>query len=109
MQRPVKLVTVTHPFHPLCGQQVEVVRIRRGADPIIIIRHPDGFHAAIAMSWTDYAASPSSELPSTPPHLLDFDGLCQIAQLIDHIREEGRHLSTDKGDGPCATTSERYD
>ena len=88
---------------------MEVVRIRRGADPIIIIRHPDGFHATIAMSWTDYAASPSSELPSTPPHLLDFDGLCQIAQLIDLIREEGRHLSTDKGDGPCATTSERYD
>jgi hypothetical protein len=105
----VKLVTVTHPFHPLCGQQVEVVRIRRGADPIIIIQHSDGFHAGIAMSWTDYATASSSELSPTPPHLLDFDGLCQIAQLIDHIREEDRHPPTDKGDGPCTTTSERYD
>src|SRR6266700_5225917 len=26
-------VTVTHPHHPLYGQQVEIIRVRRGADP----------------------------------------------------------------------------
>src|SRR5260221_3785475 len=26
-------VTVTHPHHPLYGQQVEIIRVRRGPDP----------------------------------------------------------------------------
>jgi hypothetical protein len=63
------------------------VRIRRGADPDLIVRLPDGLHAAIAMSWTDYAAV-APESPSS--HLLDFEGLRQAAHLIDHIRHEGR-------------------
>ena len=102
-------MTVTHPFHPLYGQQVEVVRIRRGADPDIIVRHPDGFHAAIAMSWADYAAAPNPELPSMPLHLLDFDGLCQAIQLIDHIRREGRYPAPLNGDKSCTTSNDDYD
>ena len=31
-------VTITHPHHPLRGQRVEVVRVRRGADPDLIVR-----------------------------------------------------------------------
>ncbi len=97
-QHPVKSVTVTHPFHPLCGRQVEVVRIRQGTDPDIVARHPDGFPIAIATSWTDYAAPLDGESASTPSHLLDFGGLCQAAQLIDHIRREGRYPAMDDGD-----------
>jgi hypothetical protein len=61
------------------------------------------------MSSTDYAAPPDPESPSTPPHLLDFEGLCQAAQLIDHIRREGRYPTADDGDQPCTTGSEGYD
>jgi hypothetical protein len=108
-QHPVKSVTVTHPFHPLCGRQVEVVRIRQGTDPDIVVRHPDGFPIAIATSWTDYAVPPDPESPSTPSHLLDFGGLCQAAQLVDHIRREGRYPAVDDGDQPCATSGDGYD
>jgi Family of unknown function (DUF5372) len=83
-------VTITHPHHPLCGQQVEVIRIRRGTDPDLIVRLPTGIHAAIAMSWTNYATSSDSEPPPVPTHLLDIDGLRQIVQLLDQIRQEGR-------------------
>jgi len=83
-------VTITHPHHPLYGQQVEVIRIRRGTDPDLIVRLPSGIHAAIAMSWTNYATSSDSEPPPVPTHLLDIDGLRQIVQLLDQIRQEGR-------------------
>lgn len=69
-----------------------MIRIRRGIDPDIVVRLPDGHHAAIAMSYTDYAAPEQSTLISTTDHLLDFLGLCQAAQLIEHIRQTECHF-----------------
>jgi hypothetical protein len=109
LQRPLELVTITHPFHPLRGQQVEVIRVRRGTDPDIIVRHPDGSHAAVAMSWTNYAVPAGTEPPSTPPHLLDFTGLCQAVQLIDRIRQDDRYPTADDGDGFGTPISDGYD
>ena len=77
---------VTHPHHPLHGQQVSVIRVRRGPDPDLIIRFPDGFYGAISASWTDYAAEPNMALSPDPPPLLDLLGLCQMAQLIEQCR-----------------------
>jgi hypothetical protein len=85
-------VTVTHPHHPLCGQQVAVIRLRRGANPDLIVRLPDGSHAAIAMSLTDYAGA-SAPLPPAAPALLDLEGLRQAAALIAQLRQEGRFPS----------------
>ena len=99
-------MTITHPFHPLCGQQVEVVRIRWGTDPDMIIRLPDGVHAAVAVDWTDYATSTDLDPPSVAPHLLDFDGLYQAVQLIDRIRQEVRHPATDDKDESCTPSGD---
>jgi len=79
-------VTITHPHHPLCGQQVEVIRVRRGADPDLIVRLPSGLHAAIAMSWTNYATASDPDSSPVSPHLLDVNGLHQIVQFIEQIR-----------------------
>ena len=103
------MVTITHPYHPLHGQQVEVVRVCRGADLDLVVRLPDGLHVAIAMSWTDYAASSDPDRPFAPPHLLDFDGLCQAVQLIDHIRQEGRRPTVGHGDETCSSADVGYD
>lgn len=75
-------VTVTHPHHPLYGQQVQLIRVRRGPDPDLIIRMPDGFHGAIAASLTDYAGAAPADLSTTEPPLLTIEGLWQIAQFI---------------------------
>jgi len=111
LQRPLELVTITHPFHPLRGQQVEIIRVRRGTDPDIVVRHPDGSHAAVAMSWTDYAVPTGMEPPSTstPPHLLDFTGLRQAVQLIARIRQDGRYSAADDGDGFGTPADDGYD
>jgi hypothetical protein len=82
-------VTITHPHHPLRGQQLPVVCIRRGESPDIIVRLPDGSHAAVALSATDYAPGPSASL-SPSSQLLDLSGLLQMVQLIDGLRRQGR-------------------
>jgi hypothetical protein len=74
-----------------------VIRIRRGADPDLIVRLPDGLHAAIAMSWTDYVLPAPPISVSDPTHLLDFQGLLQVAQFIEYTRQgEHRSLSIDE-------------
>jgi hypothetical protein len=80
---------VTHPSHPLCGQQVEIIRVRRGPDPDLIIRHLDGYHGAIAASWTTYASTSDSVACEKPP-LLDLEGLCQLARVIEQLQERQR-------------------
>jgi len=82
-------VTVTHPVHPLRGQRVEIVRVRRGTDPDLIVRLADGRHIAIAASWTDYHGPADAETP-LPIGLLDIAGLRQMAHLIECIRSDQR-------------------
>jgi hypothetical protein len=91
-QPSLEYVTITHPHHPLWGQRCEVVFIRRGVDPDLILRLADGTHAAIAMSWTDAgggqalsAAQGGSDWP-----LLDLQGLRQILHLLGQLRQEDR-------------------
>lgn len=83
-------MTVTHPFHPLHGQRVRLIRVRRGSDPDLIIRLPDGYHGAIAASLTDYAGACEADSGATVPALLSIEGLWQIAQFIEQQRQ--RHL-----------------
>jgi hypothetical protein len=88
---------VTHPHHPLYGQRVAIVRIRQGVDPDLIVRLADGYHAAIAMSWTDYAGrtAPPTPLPDLP--LLDSDGLRRAADFIARLRQNGYLPATPHG------------
>ncbi len=73
---------IIHPYHPRCGESVEIQRvIRGGVDPDLIIRLPDGLYAAIAASWTDYAGS-GAEVRLADPPLLDLAGLRCLADLV---------------------------
>jgi hypothetical protein len=51
-------VRVTHPFHPLSGQQFEVVTYRRswGGQPVVDCLDGEGRLVAIPLAWTDAAA-----------------------------------------------------
>lgn len=68
-----------------------MIRVRRGIDPDLIIRHPDGCHTAIAMSCTDYAAlSPLTPQDRSPVGLLDCAGLLQMARFVAALHQVGR-------------------
>jgi len=73
---------VTHPHHPLYSQRVQLIRVRRGPDPDLIIRMPDGYHGAIAASLTDYAGASPTDPGAAEPPLLSIEGLWQMAQFI---------------------------
>ncbi len=79
-------VTITHPHHPLSGQRVRLIRVRRGHDPDLIIRLPDGYHAAIAASSTDYTGCALVGADAAEPPLLLLEGLWQMAQWIAQQR-----------------------
>jgi hypothetical protein len=91
----LEFVTIIHPYHPLNGQQVEVVRVRRGSDPDLIVRLPDGRHAAVAMSMTSYAGS--TEWLDDRLHLLDLDGLRQIVAFLDALQKNGCTTESSRG------------
>jgi hypothetical protein len=82
---------VTHPHHPLYGQRVQLVRVRRGQDPDLIVRLSDGSHGAIAASLTDYAGAAAVAPDPVEPPLLMLEGLWQIAQFIEQQRQRGGH------------------
>jgi hypothetical protein len=84
-------VTITHPHHPLRGQRLPVVCIRHSTPPDVIVRLPDGSHAAVAVNATDYVADPLATPPAaTATHLLDLQGLHHLAQRIAELRRHGR-------------------
>jgi hypothetical protein len=98
-------VTITHPHHPLRGWRVEIVRIRRGNDPDLIVVLPDGRHAAIALSSTDYASAPDSPSAVAAEHLLDLDGLRRVIQLLDRLAQP-EHAASTTGDRVETTPSQ---
>jgi hypothetical protein len=81
-----EFVTIIHPCHPLNGQQVEVIRVRRGPEPDLIVRLPDGRHAAVAENMTNYAGSTETEWLDDRLHLLDLEGLRQIVAFLDAMQ-----------------------
>ena len=92
-------MTITHPHHPLRGQPLPIVCIRHGQNPDVVVRLPDGSHAAVALSATDYAGdSPASLPPADTRPLLDLRGLRQMAQVIDDLRRQGRFPSLSRPD-----------
>jgi hypothetical protein len=103
-------VTITHPYHPQCGQQVQVIQMRRGgADPDLLVQLPEGRHVVVAMSWTDYAGPCAGQpMAVSPPPLLDWDGLHQAAQLLEHIRQEARDPPGNETRQTCLLDSKRY-
>lgn len=79
---------MTHPHYPLYGQRVQLVRIRRGRDPDLVVRLPDG---AIAASLTDDAGAAPCASDTGEPPLLWLDGLWQMARWVAQQRAGGEH------------------
>ena len=75
---------------PADGQRVQIIRVRRGADPDLIIRMPDGYHGAITASWTDFAGPQDIDPSSDAPPLLAIEGLWHIAAIVEQCRKQGR-------------------
>ena len=65
-----------------------MINIQRGIDPDLLVQGPDDRHVRLAMSWTDYARSPSDPGQASRPLLLDVGGLRQIVYLMERIHAD---------------------
>lgn len=75
-------VVVTHPFHPLSGQRLEVLYVkRRGAESVFVCAGGVSGQMTLPRSWTDRGEQPAQ-------HRLSVDGLAVLAEVTRGI--EGR-------------------
>lgn len=80
-------VIITHPHHPLNGQKCELIKVRRGPNPVLVVRMPDGKEARLPRDWTDYDAS------TAPDSLLPIEGLREIIKIIGQLDEANASLT----------------
>jgi hypothetical protein len=74
-------VVVTHPFHPLSGQRLEVLFVkRRGVDSVFVCAGGVvGVQVTLPWSWTDRGAPPR-------PHRLSIEGLAGLSAATRAIQ-----------------------
>ena len=71
-------VTLTRRHHPLCGQEMEVVR---GGPRIIVVRLRDGTSLRVPRAWTD-ADGPSVKGPES---IFTVESLHELVTLLDSL------------------------
>jgi Family of unknown function (DUF5372) len=73
-------VVVTHPFHPLKGQRLEVLYVkRRGADEVFVCAGGFSGQITLPLAWTD-----RGELPLA--RRLSAEGMAELGTLARSLR-----------------------
>jgi hypothetical protein len=87
------MFTVTHPFHPLYGQQFEILTYRHNWGEYRVTFYDTPEHVrALPAAWTSLAPpDPSVVLAAGQAafRVADLLQLAQVLQRIQHAREEG--------------------
>ena len=89
--QPLGFAEITHPFHPLRGQQFVVLKIKEVAGvEILSLRHAEMGSLAVRREWTDWAAPGTSRGPTSgqKPLLIDAPGLLALADLISSLKRK---------------------
>jgi hypothetical protein len=78
-------VVVTHPFHPLIGQRLEVLYVkRRAGDTVFVCSGGVGGQITVPQAWTD-RGEPAAE------HRLSMAGLAALAAVTRALGVVDRH------------------
>ena len=82
---PLGFVIVTHPFHPLNGQRLEILYAkRRGADTVFVCAGGFSGQMTLPQAWTDRGEPPG-------PGRLSAEGLAALGARHAHCRVVDRH------------------
>lgn len=88
-EREHHFVTVIHPYHPLRGQKLEILRGSKGSN--ILVRLEGGGSLEIPLEYTDCAApSPLAAQDSTDSAvgLHSLDGLRRIITTVSYLKSK---------------------
>jgi len=81
---PRRRFRITHPFHPLCGQEFEFVTFRHNwGEDRVYFYDQSGKLAAVPVSWTDYLPPHPFVAVSAGRSLFRFEDLIKLAELLE--------------------------
>jgi len=81
-------VTITAQDHPLYSQQFNLCGVSASDKGLeVTLNLPDGEQLTIRSNLTDYFMI-SDDSTSRTLHLLDIEGLCEIAEFVDQAKME---------------------
>ena len=80
---------MTHPFHPLCGQDFEFVAYRQNwGEDRVHLHDADGQLVSLPAGWTDVAAPDPFVVMAAGRCPFTIDGLLALADLADGLRAQ---------------------
>jgi hypothetical protein len=96
----VPRVRVTHPFHPLAGQEFEFVKRRRSwqADRVYFYDGDGALVALVALpaQWTDAVAADPFVVVSAGRSPFHVDGLLELSELVAGLAAAGPARARDR-------------
>jgi hypothetical protein len=80
---------VTHPFHPLCGQDFEFVAYRQNwGEDRVHLHDEDGQLFSLPAGWTDVAPADPFVVVAADRSPFTIDGLLALADLAARFRAQ---------------------
>jgi hypothetical protein len=84
---PRRRFQITHPFHPLRGQEFESVTFRHNwGEDRVYFHDQSGKLAAVPVSWTDYLPPDPFVAVSAGRSLFRFEDLIKLAELLVRLQ-----------------------
>jgi len=79
-------VTITHPFHPLSGKELKILKTRKIAGKIILVLQSEQIGIFnIPTDWTDYF-SEEQEKSTIPGAYISVESLFALCDLVNKKR-----------------------
>ena len=77
---------VSHPFHPLCGHEFEVVTYRKNwGDERVYVRGPGDRLLSLPVAWTDMGVASPFVIIAAGRSLFRFEDLLELSRLLEHL------------------------
>jgi hypothetical protein len=87
--QPLGSAEITHPFHPLRGHQLVVLKVRKVSGvEMLSLRHAERGSFAVPREWTDWAppGAPSEPINGQQPLLFDVAGALALSELACSLK-----------------------
>lgn len=86
----MRLVRITHPFHPLSGREMACVGERYNRyGRRLLLRVDEVAVCSVPLPWTDLATSDPEIVLGQQRALFRVADLLELARLVDQMRERG--------------------